>query len=379
MPNFDAGSYFLTVLAPIRIGAIPADDKTRKSGWDDKFQGALARMQAKGDAASPIAEAAPDSWIWRLRTVLATLPTALQSPATVGLGVQSPFARNTRNHLCRLVVIEDVIYNGRDPSDPILGKFEPLRKLFGGGDPLVPQPVDALARSYLLFAADIDAVVEDGETLPAQLDRRRQNEVRDSYLRTLWRSAELEMRSVFENCEGFDGVSDADGFVAYMKTCQVETTMPFHDYWTTTEEKEEEEPEPDQEQERSSWVTYLPIIAAVAVIIAVFAWLGIVGGLLVILALAAGAYLWLMWKGQKPLPPPEHGDLPSVLKSLYLQQAFVDFVSANQGADPKRLHAAFGRFIAEHKPSDTTGPTQRPGYIDARRPGALKPQRGHQR
>lgn len=31
-----------------------------------------------------------------------------------------------------------------------------------------------------------------------------------------------------------------------------------------------------------------------------------------------GAYLYVMRAGERPLPPPEHGDLPSVLKALYL-------------------------------------------------------------
>src|SRR5208283_1983804 len=77
MPTFDGGHYFLTALAPIRTGVVK-DGKT-----------------------SPI---------HALRKSLDLLATAEQTPDCQG---QSPFARNTRNHFARFVIIDDVAYNGR--------------------------------------------------------------------------------------------------------------------------------------------------------------------------------------------------------------------------------------------------------------------------
>jgi hypothetical protein len=47
----------------------------------------------------------------------------------------------------------------------------------------------------------------------------------DGYLRGMW---EVEAaRAVWEDCVGFDSVSDADSFVKYIRKCQVETTFFF--------------------------------------------------------------------------------------------------------------------------------------------------------
>ena len=153
--------------------------------------------------------------------------------ATIAIDVQSPFARNTRNHLCRLVVIDNVVYNGRTATNPIVDKLQQIPKvgrLFGRYQALLdPQHVDNLATPYLLFATDFDAVTKDGATLPATLSKSEQDQVRDSYLRNLWETAEDEMRAVFENCVGFENVSTANGFAEFMAKRQVETTMPFHE------------------------------------------------------------------------------------------------------------------------------------------------------
>ena len=36
---------------------------------------------------------------------------------------------------------------------------------------------------------------------------------------------------IFGHCVGFEGVATADDFHDYITRCQVETTMPFNDYW----------------------------------------------------------------------------------------------------------------------------------------------------
>ena len=84
----------------------------------------------------------------------------------------------------------------------------------------------------------------------------------------------------------------------------------------------------------------------------------------VLLALiVAGAYAYVMMKGGKPFPTAPDSDLRSVLKALYLQQKFVQFVSQNQGVSDADLYANFATFIGQHKPRDLDDPTQEPGVI----------------
>jgi hypothetical protein len=295
-----------------------------------------------------------------LRISLGLLPTALQSPATIRIGENSPFARNLQTHLCRFVVIEDTIYNGRNPKDALVMSLR-------GQDPIHPQPVDHLNCAYLLFVADIDAVMEEGDPLPATLDDRQQGKVRDAWAKRLWDRMEPELRAAYENCVGFDGVETGDDFARYLKRCQVDTTMPFHDYWTSAPK-----------------LSPLPIkpLAAVAIVplaVTVLAFLSqlfgymtplagwiALGGLGISVVVLFGLYRYIVARGQRPMPPAAYGDLPNVLKSLYLQQHFADFVVDRQSVDANTLHAAFGDFLAAHKPDDKLSPTQTPGVISAR-------------
>jgi hypothetical protein len=331
MPNFDAGRYFLTVLAPIRDGA-EADGVSHRHA---------------------------------LRLALATLPTALQSPATEQIGLNSPFARNRRNHLARFAVLDDLIFNGAMPIDPILGRLT-------GRDPIDPGPVDKLGTAFLLFTAEIDAVTEDGAPLPASLTPAEQDAVRDSYAATLWATMEPELHRIFHHCHGFDGVESATGFAHYLARCQVETTMPFNDYYTTPVA-----------------LPKLPLRALAAVVLvplavlalAALGWLAgaetvplvslladwhpgaaVPWALLATGAALFGAYRFIMARGQRPLPPAADATLPDVLKALYLQRQFTQFAVAHQGLEPTTLHAAFGGFLDRHRPQ-APEPTQPPGGI----------------
>ncbi|MEO1422372.1 MAG: hypothetical protein AAFU59_13990 [Pseudomonadota bacterium] len=340
MPNFDTGHYFLTALVPIRDGMT-----TDAGGVEVTF-------------------------IQNLRATLAVLPTALQSPATEMIGINSPFARDRSTHFARLVVLDDVIFNGREKSDPILGRIE-------GKDPITPEPLDELNCAYLVFTADFDAVLAEGDPLPKTLDLPAQNRARDAWANRIWEKMQEELTDVFSNCEGFDEVSDGDDFARYLKRHQVETTMPFNDYWLT--------------MPKFSDLPLLPILGAVAVplVLALVAlatlllggdelpWLGWsaagsvwVGGILTVI-LAIAAVRWINTNGQKPLPPGQYADLPGVLKSLYLQKTFTTFAIDQQGASYEELHDAFGAFLDEHKPLDASGPTQAPGVISIGRPGGI--------
>jgi hypothetical protein len=88
-------------------------------------------------------------------------------------------------------------------------------------------------------------------------------------------------------------------------------------------------------------------------------------GLLALCASIAVDYWVVMRHGARPFPTAPNADLPSVLKALYLQQKVTSFVAENQGADARQLHDAFGRFVAEHRPSDVQEPTQPSGVVRA--------------
>lgn len=344
MPNFDTGHYFLTTLAPIRNGRT-VDER-----------GVTVSYQQK------------------VRTLLAILPTALQSPATVKIGINSPFADNLRTHLCRFMVLDDAIYNGRVPKDAI-------RTAVFGPDPIVPQEVDRLNCAYLMFAADFDAVMEEGDPLPATLSEADQDQVRDAYAGRLWETMESEIREIYGNCVGFEAVGDADGFADYIRRCQVETTMPFNDYWLKA---------PALNRLSIAGIAALVGIPVLAMLLGLAGWIlhretvpildylvglssgwTFVGGLVASIAAIWIAYRYAIRIGERPMPPGEYADLPSVLKSLYVQQHFSEFANGMQGKSDAQLHKAFGAFLKKHKPEDKMAPSQTPGVISvSAKPGA---------
>ncbi|MGH6842780.1 MAG: hypothetical protein ACREDV_11955 [Methylocella sp.] len=320
MPTFDGGHYFLTVLVPVKTGQIP--DGT----------------------SSPV---------HALRKRLALLPTAQQS--LYSSGEQSPFARNTRNHFARFAIIDDVAYNGRQTEDSIsLALRNALSKKKIN---VQAQPQDHLTCPFLLFAADIDAA-SGAET------------ERDSYLATLWATMEQELREIFVHCERFDSVHDAASFAKYIASCQLETTMPFNDYYVDAEETVKSLPVWPADQ------ILIPAgLGAILFVLGIVVWFIFAGGIVLLLAgavvLAAGlglAYVTLLRAGAKPFPAAPDSNLPAVLKALHLQRTFTRFASKHQrlAADPnsaEQFHAAFGDFVADNQPDNLATPTQQPGVI----------------
>ncbi|MEL6479380.1 MAG: hypothetical protein AAFR17_18790 [Pseudomonadota bacterium] len=350
MPNYDGGHYFLTVLSPIKVNEQPGEQPL-----------------AQPDATPPVKPR--ETYMLRIQRALASLPTAQQSPATIKIaepdptGIVSPFAKTSRTHLARFVVIENAIYNGRNPVDAVLASvgIKP--------QPTDPQQVDKLPCPYLMLAVDFDAITEAGADLRSDLSGDDQDKVRDDYLRELWSTSSVELQAIYENCQGFPETPSADDFVTYIKRCQIETWMPFNDYYIDGE---------------TALLPTLPfkaflailVLPALAFILGGLSWLtgmgtvfgypagstAVLGGVALAAALY-GIYRFILAQGQKPWPAAKSGDLASVLKGLYLQQKFADFVIENQGKEGADLHAAFGQFIADHKPDDKLAPTQAPGVI----------------
>jgi len=317
MPTLDGAHGFLTVLLPLHTAPC---------------------RRADGTITSPA---------HAVRELLATLPTAQHSPACVDCGLQSPFARSPSTHFARLAVIDQPAFNGRDTVDAILSAIAKT-------DLLEAKRTDFLARPYLLFCADFD--------IPAQ----GADPVR-GYLADLWLRMPQEWAAILEHCEGY-AANGAAGFVDYLAACQIDTTMPFNDYPVA--------PGPAGAP---------PMLApsAIALVAGLAAgWLVhlMAGALapwldwtLTVLGFAAvGVFaliLAMLWWGQRRSPWTAGVDLPTVLKSLYLQARFTRFAIDHQESSAADLQAAFNAFLAEVRPDDLTGPTQPPGVT----PNGVRP------
>jgi hypothetical protein len=332
MPNLDGGHYFLTVLAPIQVDTMVGPVVGRSYSHQHQLAQKLALMATgRQTAASP-----PDAW-------------------------QSPLSKNQMNHFARFVIINGPAFNGRVSPDTLIASLRHI-------NPLTPQPVDRLDTPYLLFAADIDA--PDGE---ASLRK---------YTDILWRTMREDLEIIFGHCDGFAGVDSAGKFHDYIRRCQVETTMPFNDYW------------PDGLAMPTTKLPLGPVLGTAAIVgISIVAWLAallfngifavldidgtfaklvaeiaafgaiVVPLLIVVLLLAAyGLLRWVLRRGALPFPTAPSADLPAVLKALFLQQQFTRFAIEVQGLDENALYQRFGAFLGKVKPSDTE-PTQAPGEI----------------
>lgn len=308
MPNLDGGHYFFTAIVPIKNDVI---------------------VEHEGLRSSPV---------HMVREALETLPTALQTPEAVRIGIQSPFARSDRTHFARFVVLDQPFFNGRDHSDAVEDALH-------GTDLLIPQANDVLACPYLLVMIDFDP--QQGANEPRR------------YCEELWTLMPRELEAVFRYCYGFPSVRDAKTFADFLLPCQVETTMPFNDYWVGSP--------PLPTLSRALLIAPPALGVALPLLMALFHRIhwpaGIVLALVLGLAGLAVDYWIVMRRGEKPLPAAPDASLPHVLKALYLQQAFTRFAIEQQGAAPAALGAAFRQFLATHRPADLAGPTQKPGVI----------------
>jgi hypothetical protein len=318
MPTIDGGHIYFTGLFPVKTGG----------------------TSVGGGAFIPHSH--------QLREELALLPTAQQNPETVAAGLVSPFARCRRTHFLRLVVIDQPMWNGRTPSDPILNV---ARGLVGRPVNLKAQPpFDVLARPWLLLATDIDR-------LPESPDQGL-----GSWAEALWTRTEAEMRAIFGHCEGFDAVRDSAGFARFLMRGQIETTMSFNGYYDGV---------PPLAGPSLASLLGVPALAAVAVPALIRLLLGPMGpvGWLLAIALGLALAVWVALRslgkaGARPFPPFPDSDLPTVLKALWLQQRFVAFAGEHQADDPADLHAAFARFLADTRPADLSeSVSQAPGVV----------------
>jgi hypothetical protein len=314
MPNIDGGHYFLTTLIPVKLEPVRRED---------------------GSFTVP-------SHI--LREVLATLPTAQQSPACVAAGFISPFSRCTRTHFVRAVVIDQPMYNGRNRGDALK---QSLRKV----NLLAHEPVDNLSCPYLMFCVDFDVRPDEADGGLG------------SWAEELWAKTEPELRAIFAPCLGFDAVGDGTAFAAWLKRCQIETTMSFNDYYVPTTDL----PGYTMRQVGTGVAVSTVVLTALAgwrlkATMRSPWWLLAAIPSAAILSIA-GAMRVLSRQGSKPFPAGANTDLPSVLKALHVQQRFALLAAELQGADNATVHTRFGQFLRQVSPDDIAEPTQAPGVI----------------
>lgn len=310
MPTIDGGHIYLTCLFPVKPGG------TAEAG---RFL--------------------PHSH--RLREELALLPTAQQNPETVKAGLVSPFARCRRTHFLRLVVIDQPMWQGRDPVNPLLNIF--LRRRLKD-----QPPFDVLSRPYLLLAADVDRRPDEPD------------EGLGSWASGLWTRTHEEVKAIFAHCHGFDGISDETGFASFVKRHQIPTTMSFNGYY-----------DGDPVLGGANLKRILALVGLSALGLGLLgwaffgSWFHILWGAPLGLALGlVAAFRRLDSLGARAFPAFPDSDLPTVLKALYLQQRFVQFAEVLQGADSAELHRAFGDFLAATQPGDTSEHlSQAPGVV----------------
>ncbi|WP_260739830.1 hypothetical protein [Tunturiibacter lichenicola] len=110
----------------------------------------------------------------QIRNYLAKLPT----------DQNSPFALAPATHLCRLVVMDDVIYVG------------------------MPSCEEHLKSKYLVWESNCDGDL-------------------NTYLTGLATAIPQHLDAIWSHCIGYPGAANLQAFIDYMKACQLETTFFF--------------------------------------------------------------------------------------------------------------------------------------------------------
>ena len=223
---------------------------------------------------------------------------------------------------------------------------DPIITTLRGQNPVIPRPVDHLPCAFLALIIEFDAP-----------DGSRQS-LRD-YLHGLWQVMEEELTEIFQHCVGFDPARPAESFLRQVLAGQLGTTLSFHDYYLQ-----------DKPPLVNQWPrVWRPPLIVAAIGIPLLFWLGPAGGLRwLLLGLSLPALLFWYYRrilkvGMEPFPAGPRSDLRSILKGLYLQRKFIDFMIANQGVSAETLQAEFLQFVHDHQPQSLAAPTQPPGSI----------------
>lgn len=125
-----------------------------------------------------------------------------------GINEMSPMSRVPQTYVSRYFVLDDV-YTESLPGADLFGTLTDILSIFSNKIRKAALPYeDHLKSKYLVFSSDFH-----GD--------------RDTYLRGMWNAIGDEIRNIWGFCYGFEQVRDANGFVAYIRKCQLTVTLPF--------------------------------------------------------------------------------------------------------------------------------------------------------
>ncbi|MFZ6864599.1 hypothetical protein ACO0K7_18360 [Undibacterium sp. Ji67W] len=170
MSNIAGNAYGLSILSPIKNGRVPGKEIAYADLVRDKLQ----------------------AWNREFNSPMALVP---------------------QTYLCRFYVLDDVVTEslpgGSSPdtwSDVLPVVPDSLRR------DVMPKQ-DRLQSRYLVFCCNFYAG-------PAGTP--------DAYLRGMWEAINGRIHDIWDNCYGFENIHHASDFIAYMKKCQVTTSLFFN-------------------------------------------------------------------------------------------------------------------------------------------------------
>lgn len=129
---------------------------------------------------------------------------------------ESPLAKVPNTYLARLFVLDNVYYESLTASDSIFN-FSEITSIFSDSARLKALPrKDQLKSKYLVFSTNFHGDL-------------------DEYLTGMWEKWSYEdngqqrgVQHIWEHCVAFDGVTDSNSFISYMKRCQLDVTLFFN-------------------------------------------------------------------------------------------------------------------------------------------------------
>jgi hypothetical protein len=120
----------------------------------------------------------------------------------------SPMAKVPQTYLCRYFVLDNV-YNGVLPSGSALDTVTDFLPVVPNNMRIGALPAqDQLKSKYMVFSSNFHGDL-------------------DAYLKGMWNAISDEIKDVCGFCYGFDQVSNADQFAAYVKKCQLTASLFF--------------------------------------------------------------------------------------------------------------------------------------------------------
>ena len=124
------------------------------------------------------------------------------------LGAMSPLAKVPNTYLCRFFVLDD-LYTESLPGASFWDTLSDIRILPSNQERLAALPhTDHLQSRYLVFSSNLHGDL-------------------DTYLSGMWQSMEVEIKSIWQYCYGFETVNDASSFVAYAHKCCMDASLFF--------------------------------------------------------------------------------------------------------------------------------------------------------